>query len=160
MRARVKFEIRSPKAESSAKSEGGMIVTEGGASFRLRTSFFILSRCSWLSLATSPAQTTNAPAQLSFDAFRMISDRNIFNPNRVGRGAPRTTRRDTTPAAHVEFFSLVGIMSYEKGLFAFFEGTSADFKKVLQADAVIGQYKVASVVPDAVRLTSGTNAMS
>jgi len=156
MRARVKFEIRNPKAESSSKSEGGLIVTERGASFRHRTSFFILCTL-LLSLAASPAQSTNAPARLSYDAFRMISDRNIFNPNRVGRGASRTTRRDTTPAAHVESFSLVGIMSYEKGLFAFFEGTSADFKKVLQADAVIGQYKVASVVPDAVKLTFGTN---
>lgn len=139
------------------KLEGGMVVPARGASLRFRTAFFILSAL-LLSLATGPAQPTNAPARLSYDAFRMISDRNIFNPNRVGRGAPRTTRRDTTPAAHVESFSLVGIMSYEKGLFAFFEGTSADFKKVLQADAVIGQYKVASVLPEAVKLTFGTNA--
>lgn len=103
------------------------------------------------------AQTTNAPARLSYDAFRMISDRNIFNPNRVARSAPRTTRRDTTPAAHVEAFSLVGIMGYEKGLFAFFEGTRADFKQVLQADSVIGPYKVASVMPDVVKLSFGTN---
>lgn len=145
------------------KSKGGMIDNDHGASLRLRRSFFIfhfsflILSTLLLSLAPSPAQTTNAPARLSYDAFRMISDRNIFNPNRVGRGGARTTRRDTTPAAHVESFSLVGIMSYEKGLFAFFEGTSADFKKVLQADAVIGQYKVASIVPDAVKLTFGTN---
>ncbi len=145
------------------KFKAGMIVNDRGASLRLRRSFFIfhfsflILSTLLLSLALSPAQPTNAPARLSYDAFRMISDRNIFNPNRVGRGAPRTTRRDPTPAAHVESFSLVGIMSYEKGLFAFFEGTSADFKKVLQADAVIGQYKVASVVPDAVKLTFGTN---
>jgi len=95
---------------------------------------------------------------LNYDAFRMISDRNIFNPNRVGRSASRTSRSATTPAARVESFSLVGIMGYEKGLFAFFEGTSADFKKVLQTDAVIGQYKVASVLPEVVKLTSGTNS--
>lgn len=138
------------------KFEGGRVVPARDASLRFRTSFFILSTL-LLSLATGPAQPTNAPARLSYDAFRMISDRNIFNPNRVGRGASRTTRRDTTPAAHVESFSLVGIMSYEKGLFAFFEGTQADFKKVLQTDAVIGQYKVASVMPEAVKLTFGTN---
>ena len=103
------------------------------------------------------AQATNAPAHLNYDSFRMISDRNIFNPNRVARGVPRATRRDTTPAAHVEAFSLVGIMGYEKGLFAFFEGTSADFKQVLQTDSVIGPYKVASVMPDVVKLTFGTN---
>jgi hypothetical protein len=164
MRGFVKSEMRNPKAARCSKSQGTMVVIDRGASLRLRSSFFILHSSFFilgtllLSLATSPAQSTNAPARLSYDAFRMISDRNIFNPNRVGRGAPRTTRRDTTPAAHVESFSLVGIMSYEKGLFAFFEGTSADFKKVLQADAVIGQYKLASVLPEAVKLTSGTNA--
>ncbi len=103
------------------------------------------------------AQTTNAPARASYDSFRMISDRNIFNPNRVARGTPRTARSATAPAAHVESFSLVGIMGYEKGLFAFFEGTSANFKQVLQADSVIGQYKVASVMPDVVKLSFGTN---
>ena len=139
-----------------AKFQSGVVVPALGANLRLRTSCFILSTL-LLSLATGPAQSTNAPTRLSYDAFRMISDRNIFNPNRVGRGAPRTTRRDTTPAAHVESFSLVGIMSYEKGLFAFFEGTSADFKKVLQTDAVIGQYKVTSVMPEALKLTFGTN---
>ena len=29
------------------------------------------------------AQATNAPAHLNYDSFRMVSDRNIFNPNRV-----------------------------------------------------------------------------
>ena len=103
------------------------------------------------------AEGTNAPARLNYDSFRMISDRNIFNPNRVARSGGRTTRAATTPAAHVESFSLVGIMSYEKGWFAFFEGTSADFKQVLQADATIGQYRVASVMADVVKLTHGTN---
>ncbi len=107
--------------------------------------------------ATAFAQNTNAPVRASYDAFRMISDRNIFNPNRVARGAPRTARSAATPAAHVESFSLVGIMGYEKGLFAFFEGTSGDFKKVLQTDAIIGPCKVAGVLPDLVKLTVGTN---
>ena len=103
------------------------------------------------------AQSTNVPAWPNYDAFRMISDRNIFNPNRVARGAPRTNRNATTSAGHVESFTLVGLLSYEKGWFAFFEGTSADFKKVLQADTVIGPCKVASITADAVKLTLGTN---
>jgi len=163
MKRRVAAEGRRPKAESSPKSRGALAVPDRVASSRLRTSisirplaFVLLSAISF-AVASGRAEPTNAPARLSYDAFRMISDRNIFNPNRVARGAPRTSRSATTPAAHVESFSLVGIMSYEKGLFAFFEGTSADFKKVLQADAMIGQYKVASVQADVVKLTSGTN---
>ena len=106
------------------------------------------------------AEGTNAPASLNYDSFRMISDRNIFNPNRVARSGGRTTRAATTPAARVESFSLVGIMGYEKGLFAFFEGTSVDYKKVIQADALIGQYKVADVKEDVVKLTHGTNEIA
>ncbi len=156
MKRRVAAEGRKPKAESSPNSRGGFAVPDRVASLRFRTSFVILSAI-LLGVVNTRAESTNTPARLSYDAFRMISDRNIFNPNRVARGAPRTSRSATTPAAHVESFSLVGIMSYEKGLFAFFEGTSADFKKVLQADAMIGQYKVASVHADVVKLTSGTN---
>lgn len=108
------------------------------------------------------AQSTNAPAKgpvrLTFDAFRTIGDRNIFNPNRYARSSGRTTARtSSTPAARVESFSLVGIMAYEKGWFAFFEGTKSDYKQALQADGVIGEYKVVSVSPERVKLTAGTN---
>ena len=163
MRERATFESRRTNAEGSPKAEGGIVVPDRVASLRLRNTCVmrhascVIISALLLSITTGPAQQTNAPARLNYDAFRMISDRNIFNPNRVARGAPRTARSATTPAAHVESFSLVGIMSYEKGLFAFFEGTSADFKKVLQADAGIGQYKLASVMADMVKLSSGTN---
>ena len=36
-------------------------------------------------------------------------------------------------------------MSYEKGRFAFFDGTSSEYKKVLQADETIAGYKIAEV---------------
>ena len=150
MRTPVKSEIRNPPAA------GGMVLPAPAASSPLRTAFVLLGLL-LLSGATSLAQQSNAPARASYDSFRMISDRNIFNPNRVARGAPRSARSPTTPAAHVEAFSLVGIVGYEQGLFAFFEGTSADYKKVLQADAVIGPGKVAGVRPDLVKLTVGTN---
>jgi hypothetical protein len=156
MREIVKSESQMTKAKNTSESGGEMIVTARVATFWLRLSFVVIIGL-LLSHASGLAQPTNAPVPLNYDAFRMISDRNIFNPNRVGRGAARTARSATTPAARVESFSLVGIMGYEKGLFAFFEGTSADFKQVLQADAVIGPCKVASVMADAVKLTFGTN---
>jgi hypothetical protein len=58
-----------------------------------------------------------------------------------------------------ESFSLVGTMSYEKGTFAFFDGTSAGYRKVLKlADAIAG-YKVTNITPNYVKLTSGTNQL-
>lgn len=104
------------------------------------------------------AQSTNAPARLTYDSFRTVSDRNIFNPNRYARGSGRTTQRtSSTPASRVESFSLVGIMAYEKGWFAFFDGTKSDYKLALQADGKIGDYKVADVTSDHVTIAEGTN---
>jgi hypothetical protein len=109
------------------------------------------------------AQTTNAPRQLGFDAFREISDRNIFNPNRYNRATgtrPPTPRTTTTrPATRVEAISLVGIMAYEKGSFAFFDGTGGSFTKALQVGGTIGEYTVTHIAPTTVKLVTGTNTV-
>lgn len=108
----------------------------------------------------SRAESTNAPgpARLSYDSFRMISDRNIFNPNRMaGRSGRSVTRSSSQPAARVEALSLVGIMAYEKGTYAFFDGTKTDYRQALQTGATIGEYHVAQVTSDWVQLTRGTN---
>lgn len=104
------------------------------------------------------AQTTNAPAKLSYDSFRTISDRNIFNPSRYARGSGRTTQRtSSTPASRVESFSLVGIMAYDKGVFAFFDGTKPDHKKALQTDGAIGDFKIVHLTNTEVKIVAGTN---
>ncbi|HNT14456.1 MAG TPA: hypothetical protein PKO21_06295 [Verrucomicrobiota bacterium] len=105
---------------------------------------------------SSRAETTNAPAQLDYAAFRMISDRNIFNPNRRPGTAARAVTRPAA-AAQVEAISLVGIMAYEKGTFAFFDGTQPDYQQVLPSGTNIGEYHIAQITPDRVRLTQGTN---
>jgi hypothetical protein len=50
-------------------------------------------------------------------------------------------------------------MSYEKGTFAFFDGTSADYKKALKLTDSIAGYKVSNIAPNAVKLVSGTNEL-
>lgn len=106
------------------------------------------------------AQSTNEPARLDFSAFKLINDRNIFNPNRSARSAGRTeTRRETRPTARTESFALVGIMEYEKGRFAFFDSTSPQYKKVIQAAETIAGYKIVSIAPNSVKLMSGTNEL-
>jgi len=107
------------------------------------------------------SQATNAPTKLHYDSFRTVSDRNIFNPNRYARGSGRPQPRTTSaPAARVESFALVGIMAYERGVFAFFDGTKSDYKQALQADGALGEYKVISVSPDEVTLATGTNTFA
>jgi hypothetical protein len=98
---------------------------------------------------STAAQSSNWP---DFAPFQIIGQRNIFDPNRVPH------RRSSGPAAHVvDSFSFVGTMSYTKGSFAFFDGTSPDFRKVLELDGSIADFKVTAINPRSVTLLSGTN---
>jgi hypothetical protein len=90
---------------------------------------------------------------------RFVSDRNIFDPNRVQRytssGRPRPVSRPRTPrSSSAPAFALVGTMSYEKGMFAFFSGNNEDLKKVLPAMEKIAGYTVTEIVPGRVTLES------
>lgn len=99
------------------------------------------------SAAAQPASGTD------FAPFQLIGQRNIFDPNRVPH--LRSSTRSATPV--VDSFSFVGTLSYAKGTFAFFDGTSPGFRKVLELDGSIADFKVAAITPKAVTLQSGTN---
>ena len=107
------------------------------------------------------AQTNGSkiPGGTDYSAFsRFVTDRNIFDPNRQPhytssrtRTPTRTTRTHSTSAPA---FTLVGTMSYEKGLFAFFSGNNADLKKVLPVAEYIAGYRVTEITPGRVTLAS------
>jgi hypothetical protein len=50
-------------------------------------------------------------------------------------------------------------MSYEKGVFAFFDGTSSEYKKAARPEDVIAGYKVIAISPESVKLMLKTNVM-
>ncbi len=93
---------------------------------------------------------TNYSTRLDYSSFKIIADRNIFNSTRSGRSA----RTDGEPQKQtkVDAFSLVGTMTYEKGRFAFFDGTSSEYKKVLKSDGAIAGYKITDIAPAHVKL--------
>jgi hypothetical protein len=106
----------------------------------------------WLvSSFPAAAQSTTGT---DFASFQIIGQRNIFDPNRVPH------RRTGATARVVDSFSFVGTLSYAKGTFAFFDGTSPDFRKVLELDGSIAGFKVAAITPKSVKLLSETNAIS
>jgi hypothetical protein len=101
------------------------------------------------SLMAQETNSASATGRVDYQNFRIISERNIFNPNRSGRSdrtdyrtrrEPERGRTRSSPA-----FALIGTMSYEKGQFAFFDGTSVDYRKVLKPDESIEGYKVTEV---------------
>ena len=106
---------------------------------------------------TNTAARTNAPAPAvaparpDFSAFKMVVDRNIFDPSRFPQSNGSRTRRAT------DYFEFVGTMSYEKGTFAVFNGSSSEYKKVVKLADTIADYKVTNIAPDYVSLTDSTN---
>ena len=74
------------------------------------------------------AADTNSVSGTDFQAFKIIAERNIFNPVRSGRVAqtakPKPVKIDTV--------TLVGASSSETGRFAFFDGSSSEFRKVVK----------------------------
>jgi hypothetical protein len=96
------------------------------------------------------AQSTNDSAATDFSSFQIIPQRNIFNPNRYPirsgyRPQPRLS-------AGVPTFSLAGTMSYRKGMFAFFSGTSSDYEKAMQAGGTIAGFTVTKIDLDGAQL--------
>ena len=101
--------------------------------------------------SVSPAPAPVASSPQSFDAFKSIPDRNIFNTRRyAGRteAPPVQTRRDPV----IESFSLLGTLDYPKGSVAFFEGSSDSHRKAVKVDESIGSCKVTAIEPNLVRL--------
>jgi len=100
------------------------------------------------------AQDANPPSRRDYSAFRIIAERNIFNPNRSGRSSRSAGQAASESRVATPSFALVGTMCYEKGRFAFFDGSSSDYRKALEpADSIAG-YKIAAITPGHVKLES------
>jgi hypothetical protein len=104
---------------------------------------------------TNAPALTNPPAAsgTNFESFRLVAERNIFNQSR----SPRSARRSNTPARvapKVQALSLVGTMSFAKGNFAFFDGTSPDYKKPVKAGDKIAEYEVKEVTASSVKVAN------
>ncbi len=105
----------------------------------------------------SAAPTNQPPAKRDYAFFNTIPDRNIFNPNRyphriIGRG-------DAARGPALDAIALVGVMSYEKGTFAFFAGPTAEYQKALRRDEMIAGFQVSAIRGDAVTLTASNRTV-
>jgi len=93
------------------------------------------------------AQSNGVPGPEDYARFStFITDRNIFDPNRVphsftGRAVVRHSTR-ATPAPGIRF---VGTMDYAKGTFAFFSGNSSEWSKVVQVGDQFASYTVTAL---------------
>src|SRR3954471_8085705 len=106
--------------------------------------------------SVAQAQQSNSPSRLDFPSFHIIPERNIFNMNRSPRSAysrPVRTEPERRPSRS-ESIALLGTMSYEKGRFAFFDGSSSQYHQVLSSSNSIGGFTITEVAPNYVKLAS------
>ena len=104
----------------------------------------------------SPATGTSAPARTDssvapaapFDTFRVVSERNIFNPNRTGR----RERTSEEPPPRVDVISVVGTMESDRGLRAFFDGSDASYRRAVRVGESVDKFKVTQISPHVVEL--------
>ncbi len=90
-----------------------------------------------------------------FTVFTTISDRNIFDPNRNPETPPPTVE----PSPVLDAFALVGVIRYEKGPMAFFDGTSSQFKKAVRPGEQIDGFTVTTIADNNVRLNAGVKEL-
>ncbi|KAB2671263.1 MAG: hypothetical protein DVB31_05085 [Verrucomicrobia bacterium] len=103
--------------------------------------------------AAMPADDSaaNGSRKIEFADFRLVGDRNIFNPNRSARAA-RNGRGVERKPVRIETFSLVGVMNYDRGDLAFFDSAAAAYRKNVRTNETIAGYRVAAVTPSEVKL--------
>jgi len=123
---------------------------------RLWLALAVLASLAPTALPAAVSTTSTPPAAQDYSAFKLITDRNIFNSRRYARSSGRQERASV---ARYDTFTLVGTMNYEKGPFAFFEGSSSEYRKVLQPSGTIAGYTVTGIAPSFVKLASGTNEL-
>ncbi|MHB8520835.1 MAG: hypothetical protein ACYDH9_08750 [Limisphaerales bacterium] len=115
----------------------------------------------------SPAAETNnipgsnTPPANSLEAFKLITQRNIFDPNRrAGQSsASGSTRIDPAVLAKAEGFSLYGVGIDGDVPTAFFDGTESKYHRMLQASNTIADYQIVKIAFDHVELQAGTNQL-
>ncbi len=104
--------------------------------------------------AALSAQEPGSDAGRIFESFRVISERNIFNPNRSARSSrsPVRTEMDPERAVRREAFALVGTMSYDQKRVAFFDGTSSEYRRAFHRADTIAGHKIAEISQNYVKL--------
>ena len=130
---------------------------DSGFGFQIKTWLVLAAVLMLTGGAAAFAQSNGVPGPEDYTSFsRFITDRNIFDPSRQPHNYNPNSRphRTRTRSNGTPGIQLVGTMSYEKGMFAFFSGNSEDLSKVLQVGDKIVNYTITAITADSVGLES------
>lgn len=121
---------------------------EGKKSFKDPSRTTSPSKASSSSNSTKSGATPEASRDpSSYDAFRLVADRNIFNPNRTRARGPE----EAPPK--VDTIALVGIVHDEGKIVAVFDSPDESFRKALQVGEKIADFSVTKIADDHIELS-------
>lgn len=100
----------------------------------------------------------SAAAGVEYSSFRIVTERNIFNANRSGRSS--RPRNEPKRQPRIDAFGLVGTMSSPKGLLAFFDGSSGDYRKALPIGGKLAGYEIVRIDNSQVELLAGAQKIT
>jgi hypothetical protein len=92
---------------------------------------------------------------IGFDAFQVIIDRNIFNPNRSGRSR---SAPEVKPVRTDEL-SLVGVVRYDGDKVAVFDGTEPAFRRGYREGETVAGFRVERINADGIRLSRNDQSL-
>lgn len=88
-------------------------------------------------------EKSDAHSAAEFESFKLILDRNIFDPDRRG---PREQRRERPPEPpREESFTLLGTMFYSDKQLAFFDGTDSEWAGAVKMGETVAGHKLTKV---------------
>ncbi len=101
-----------------------------------------------------PAGSRAEEAVKSYDTYKTVRTRNIFDPNRraVRESTPTQRTSSYTPRTRSSTFTLTGTMVREGRSLAFFSGSRSEFSKVIAVGDAVANYKVTAIEPAQVEL--------
>jgi len=100
----------------------------------------------WLAVVFGISLFATVPSSMEFDKFAaFVAQRNIFDPNRSADAAFGQLVQKPLKTVKEPVLMLVGTMSYEKGLFAFFDGDNSDLRKVVTPNTQIAGYTITEI---------------
>jgi hypothetical protein len=98
--------------------------------------------------ATAARSDSSVAPAATFDTFRVVSERNIFNPNRTGRREHTTEEQPP----RMDVISIVGTMESDRGIRAFFDGSDSSYRRAVRVGESVDKFKVTQISPHAVEL--------
>ncbi len=144
--------MNSPCSIFSRVAAGGLlaVLLSGGAAIAAGADAKAPAARATATPGSAPAKSAPT-AKGSFEPFRLIGDRNIFDPSRRNRSARSASNEPAPPTG--DTIAFVGTMDYDQGVFAFFDSPDPRYRKVLPEGGALAEFVVKHVADRSVDLT-------